>query len=146
LKNPNEKSRVSWDAYFMDIARAVATRATCDRRHVGCVIVKDRRILSTGYNGSMVGAEHCSPGDNHIIRDNHCVRVIHSEINALAQAARFGIAVDGATCYTTTYPCWNCFKTLVNAGIRAFAIGSVYKPDPLVEEHALQANIELRAV
>ena len=85
-------SRASWDEYFMNIARMVASRATCDRKHVGAVLVRDRTILSTGYNGSIRGLRHCSE-EGHMMEDGHCVRTIHAEANAIIQAARNGVRI-----------------------------------------------------
>jgi len=115
------KRRQNWDKYFVEIARQVATRSTCDRRHVGCVIVRDKYVLTTGYNGSLPGEYHCNDvGDlnrGHIVVDGHCVRTIHAETNAILHAAKHGVPLEGATCYTTTKPCWECFKNLVSVGI-----------------------------
>ncbi len=106
----------NWNSYFMDIAEAVSTRATCDRKHVGAVIVKDKRILATGYNGSMVGADHCDDV-GHLMEDNHCIRTVHAEKNAILQCAKYGIACNEATIYINTFPCWNCFQSIINSGI-----------------------------
>ena len=109
-------SKPNLDQYFMDIAKTVATRATCDRAHVGCVLVRDKRILSTGYNGSVSGAkEYDDVG--HLMVDGHCVRTIHAEVNAVITAARHGTSIAGATAYCTLEPCFNCTKVLLNAGI-----------------------------
>ncbi|MBD3336614.1 MAG: deaminase, partial [Candidatus Eisenbacteria bacterium] len=97
--------RASWDEYFMRIALQVATRATCDRRQVGAVIVRDRMILSTGYNGSIRGLPHCDD-IGHIMENNHCVATVHAEANAIIQAAKNGVCVDRGTIYTTASPCW----------------------------------------
>jgi dCMP deaminase len=116
FKEKSKNKRPSWNSYFMKIAEDVSTRATCDRAQCGCILVKDHRILSTGYNGSMPGEEHCDE-IGHLMVEGHCTRTIHSEINAINQAAKFGIAVNGATAYLTQFPCWNCFKSLLSAGI-----------------------------
>ena len=108
--------RASWDDYFMSIAQVVATRSTCPRKYVGSVLVRNRTILSTGYNGSIRGMPHCSDV-GHMMEDGHCVATIHAEANAIIQAARNGVMIDGATIYVTASPCWNCFKQLANAGI-----------------------------
>lgn len=111
-------NRVSWDQYFMQVAHQIATRATCDRRKVGCVLVSpEREILATGYNGSVRGAPHCDDV-GHDMLDGHCVRTVHAEVNAVAQAAARGTAIRGAVAYVTTCTCYSCFKMLVNAGIR----------------------------
>ena len=108
--------RKNWHDYFMDIAKLVATRSTCDRKHVGAVIVRDRVILTTGYNGSIAGAPHCDDV-GHLMIDGHCTRTVHAEMNAIAQAAKNGITIDGADLYVTARPCWNCFRVIANAGI-----------------------------
>src|ERR1700728_2603151 len=89
-------ARTDWDSYFMEIARVVSSRATCDRKHVGAVLVRDRIILSTGYNGSIRGMPHCDEA-GHMMEDGHCVATIHAECNAILQAARTGVSIDGAT-------------------------------------------------
>jgi dCMP deaminase len=120
--------RSSWDQYFMEIAQQVASRATCDRKHVGAVIVRDRTILSTGYNGSIRGTAHC---DNvgHMMEDGHCVQTVHAEVNAVVQAAKNGVAIDNSSIYITCNPCWNCFKAITNAGIKTIIYGEFYR-DP----------------
>ena len=134
--------RKDWDAYFMEIARVVASRATCDRKHVGAVIVRDRTILSTGYNGSIRGLPHCCES-GHMMEDGHCVRTIHAEVNSIIQAAKNGVAIDGATIYTTASPCWPCFKAIANAGIRAIVFGEFYRDDRIFEV-ARTLGIEMR--
>ncbi|KKR46681.1 MAG: hypothetical protein UT82_C0009G0045 [Parcubacteria group bacterium GW2011_GWB1_40_14] len=120
-----KNKRLSWDKYFMEIAKIVAKRSTCDRRNVGAVIVKDKNILSTGYNGSPKGLPHCDEA-GHEMSDGHCVRTIHAEANALIQAAKHGVAVDGAVMYLTDSPCYDCFKMLVNSGIKEVVYGEYY--------------------
>lgn len=133
--------RASWDEYFMAIAKQVATRSTCDRKHVGAVIVRDRTILSTGYNGSIRGLAHCDE-EGHMMEDGHCVRTVHAEANAIAQAARNGVRIDGADIYVTASPCWNCFKLIVNSGIKRICFGEFYR-DERIHQFSLLANIEL---
>ena len=120
--------RLPWDEYFMNIARVVSSRATCDRKHVGAVIVRDRTILSTGYNGSIRGMPHCDEV-GHIMEDGHCVATIHAEMNAIIQAARNGVRIEGASAYVTASPCWNCFKALANAGIQRICFGEFYRDE-----------------
>lgn len=124
-KQNNNSIRPTWDEYFIKTAEMVATRATCDRRHVGAVIVKDKIILSTGYNGAPRGLSHCDDVD-HEISDGHCVRTVHAEANAIIQAARHGIAIEGSMIYLTTSPCYDCFKMIVNAGIRRVVYRDFY--------------------
>lgn len=118
-------ARPSWTRYFLDLARSVSTRATCPRRSVGCVLVRDRQVLATGYNGSMSGAAHCTEAGCLMV-DEHCARTIHAEANAIAQAARSGVRLEGATCYVTTRPCWGCLKLLVNAGVTEVQYDEAY--------------------
>lgn len=118
--------RPSWDAYFLNLIRTIGTRATCDRGRAGCVIVKDKRILATGYAGSPAGTKHCDDVGHeiHLVinednsRSRHCVRTAHAEQNAVANAARFGAALDGATLYCNMTPCYTCAKMIINAGIK----------------------------
>ncbi len=119
-------SRSTWDEYFARIAAEVATRATCPRKHVGAVLVRDRSILATGYNGSVRGMAHCDDAGCLMIQ-GHCARTVHAEINALAQAARHGVRVDGATVYTTAFPCWSCAKALLNAGVARLVYSEPYQ-------------------
>jgi dCMP deaminase len=109
-------SRPDWDQYFLNLAAAAATRATCDRAKVGCVLVRDNRIISTGYNASISGHAHCDDA-GHIIVNNSCIRAAHAEENAVITAAKFGTSIADTTAYTTHFPCWRCFRMLANAGI-----------------------------
>jgi len=134
--------RVSWDEYFMNIAAVAASRSTCPRKYVGAVIVRDRTLLSTGYNGSIRKMPHCSEA-GHMMENDHCVATIHAEANAIIQAAKNGVAIDGSTIYVTASPCWNCFKTIANAGIRRIVYGEFYR-DERIFEVARQLEIELQ--
>ncbi len=125
---PSGRVRVDWHQYFMNIANEVATRSTCDRKHVGAVIVRDKTILSTGYNGSVRGLPHCDDA-GHMMEDGHCVATIHAESNAVIQAARNGVRLEGADIYVTASPCWNCFKMVTNAGIKNIYYGEFYRDD-----------------
>jgi len=133
--------RVGWDRYFMNIARQAATRSTCDRKSVGAVIVRDKTILSTGYNGSIRGMPHCDEV-GHDLENGHCVATIHAEANAIIQAARNGVNISGAEIYTTASPCWNCFKLIANGGIRRIYYGEFYRDEKSIRI-AKQINIEL---
>lgn len=135
--------RKSWTSYFMEITEMVATRSTCDRAFVGCTLVnKDNRIVSTGYNGSVAGNPHCDDV-GHVLRDDHCIATIHAEMNALLYCAKEGISVKGATAYITHFPCLNCTKALIQAGIAKV----VYKHDYRIDDYALELfrknNIEV---
>jgi dCMP deaminase len=125
----------------MNIARQVATRATCERKHVSAVIVRDRTILSTGYNGSIRGLDHCEDVGC-VIEDGHCVSTVHAEANAILQAARNGVAIAGAELYTTASPCWPCFKLIANAGIVRVYYGEFYRDEKSLRV-AREAGIEL---
>jgi dCMP deaminase len=118
-------TRPSWDEYFLDIMRMVGTRSTCDRGRSGAVIVKDNRILSTGYVGAPAGVAHCDDvgHEMHTVthsdgsQSRHCIRTAHAEQNAIVQAARVGVALEGSTLYCNMTPCYTCAKMIVNAGI-----------------------------
>jgi len=124
--------RASWDEYFMAIARVVATRSTCDRKHVGAVIVRDKMILATGYNGSLRGLPHCDE-IGHLMQDGHCVRTVHAEANAIVQAARNGVRVENADIYVTASPCFGCFKLIVNAGLGRIVFGEFYRDERIFQ-------------
>jgi len=134
-------TRVTWNDYFMAIAEQVATRSTCDRKHIGAVIVRDKTILSTGYNGSLRGAPHCDEA-GHDMDNDHCVRTVHAEANAVAQAAKNGVAIDGADLYVTASPCLTCFKLVANCGVKAVYFKEFYR-DQRITEYANQAGIRL---
>lgn len=133
--------RASWDQYFMSIAKVVSSRSTCDRKHVGAVIVRDRTILSTGYNGSIRGMPHCDEV-GHMIEDDHCVATIHAEQNAIIASAKNGVSIDGADIYITASPCWSCFKSIANSGIRRIVYGEFYR-DTRIFEVAARLGMDL---
>jgi dCMP deaminase len=135
------RQRASWDDYFMNIAREVSTRSTCDRKFVGAVIVRDKCILATGYNGSIRGLPHCDE-EGHLMEEGHCVRTVHAEANAIVQAARNGVAIDGASIYVTASPCWGCFRLITNGGITRVAFGEFYR-DHKIFDVAQRLGIEL---
>ncbi len=126
----------------MGIASQAATRSTCPRKHVGAVIVRDRTVLSTGYNGSIRGLPHCEDVGC-VMEDGHCITTVHAEANAILQAAKNGVSIDGAEIYTTASPCWNCFKLIANAGIRRISFGEFYREER-IRETAQKIGIELR--
>jgi dCMP deaminase len=135
------EQRLSWDAYFMSIAQVVASRSTCPRKFVGAVVVRDKTILSTGYNGSIRSMPHCTEV-GHMMENDHCVATIHAEANAIIQAAKNGVMIDGATIYVTASPCWSCFKTIANAGIRRIVYGEFYR-DQRIFDVAGRLGLEL---
>ena len=126
LKDSIKRSgRPEWDEYFLKIAEMVASRSTCDRRQIGAVIVRNKNILSTGYNGASRGLPHCDDAGHEIVA-GHCVRTVHAEANAIIQAARHGAAVEGATVFMTDSPCYDCFKMLVNSGVKEVIYKNFY--------------------
>ena len=137
----DERPRASWDEYFMNIAQQVASRATCDRKHVGAVIVRDKIVLATGYNGSIRGLPHCDE-IGHLMEEGHCVRTVHAEANAIVQAAKNGARIDGAGIYVTASPCWSCYRLIANSGIVRVVFGEFYR-DPRIFETSQQLGIEL---
>ncbi len=136
-----KRSRADWDEYFMNIAHVVASRSTCDRKFVGAVIVRDKTILSTGYNGSVRKLDHCDEA-GHMMENGHCVATIHAEANAIIQAAKNGVCIDGATIYTTASPCWVCFKLIANSGLKRICFGEFYR-DERIFDIAKKLKIEL---
>jgi dCMP deaminase len=133
--------RPDWDSYFLKIAYAVSERSTCDRAFVGCVLVLDKRILTTGFNGSPAGQPHCEE-IGHLMVEGHCVRTIHAEMNAIIQAALHGVSTKGSTCYVTHFPCINCTKALINAGITRLVYSTSYHQDENAVSFLKAANIE----
>jgi len=125
-KEKNKYIRPSWDEYFMNIAELAGTRGTCDRGRSGCIIVRDKRILSTGYVGSPMGLNHCDEIGHEMhtvvsedgITSRHCIRTSHAELNAIANAARLGVGLEGATLYCHMTPCYICAKVIINCGIK----------------------------
>ncbi len=125
-KDQTKTKRPSWDEYFMNLAESVGERGTCDRGRSGCVIVKEKRILTTGYVGSPMGLAHCDEAGHEMHKithsdgteSQHCIRTVHAEQNAMIQAARTGIALEGSTVYCKMVPCYVCAKLIVNAGIK----------------------------
>ncbi len=133
--------RPNWDEYFLKLAMLVSERATCPRMHCGCVLVRNKNIISTGYNGSIPGDEHCED-IGCLIVDNHCVRTVHAEMNALVQAAKYGHPVEGAAAYVTNMPCTTCAKSLVTAGIRRVVVFSDYH-STLATEFFAKAKVQI---
>lgn len=119
--------RPSWDDYFMAVAKIIAARGTCDRLYAGSVLVRDNRIIATGYNGSPAGLPHCNEG-GHLLEDGHCVRTIHGEHNSLLQAAKQGgVTTEGSTMYTKYSPCIHCTKYIIACGVKRVVVGKVYR-------------------
>ncbi len=132
-QNSTKYERPTWDEYFLELVRTVGLRGTCDRGRSGCVIVKDNHILSTGYVGSPSGAQHCDDvgHDIHTVVNNsveskHCVRTSHAEQNAIANAAKIGVALRGATIYCNMTPCYSCAYSIINAGVKRVVCNKDY--------------------
>ncbi|MDD5032365.1 MAG: cytidine/deoxycytidylate deaminase family protein [Patescibacteria group bacterium] len=142
--------RPSWDEYFMEILNVVGRRGTCDRARSGCVIVKDKRIIATGYVGAPVGLKHCDEvghemstvkhEDGHESR--HCIRTTHAEQNAIVMAARFGIKLEGSTMYTKMTPCYACAKMIINAGIKRVVSEEDYHAGERTKEVFTEAGVQ----
>lgn len=143
--------RPTWDEYFMEMAEVTAKRSTCLRRHVGAVIVQDKHIIATGYNGAPRGIEHCGEREGGCLREqlgipsgekHELCRALHAEQNAIIQAATLGQSVEGATIYVTNQPCVICAKMLINAGIEKIIVKEGY-PDELAVEILEEAGIKI---
>ena len=125
----------------MNLATEVATRSTCDRKHVGAVIVRNKNILSTGYNGSIKGLPHCDEVGHEMV-DGHCIRTTHAEANAIVQAAKNGVSIDNSEIFVTASPCYNCFKLIANSGIKVIYYRELYR-DQRITDRAKEVGIEL---
>lgn len=133
--------RPDWDEYFLKLAMLASERATCPRMHCGCILVKDKNVIATGYNGSIPGDDHCEDAGCLIV-DNHCVRTVHAEMNALVQAAKRGNAVEGATAYVTNMSCTTCAKAMIAAGIKRIVIFSDFH-DTLATQFFTKAKVKV---
>lgn len=151
MEHIDKNARPSWDEYFMEIARTVAKRATCDRGKSGCVIVRDRQILVSGYVGSPKGLPHCDDVGHlfkKVIHDddtitNHCMRTVHAEQNAICQAAKLGIALEGATLYCKMTPCRTCAMLIINCGIARVVCEKKYHAGAESEDMFRCAGVDL---
>jgi len=150
----DSKKRPSWDEYFMDLADTVSKRATCDRGASGCVITKDKRILTTGYVGAPVGLPHCDEV-GHIIKEvkhedgeisKHCLRTSHAEMNAIVQAARNGIPIEGSTIYCNMIPCKTCGMAMANAGVKRVVAKKFYHRGKEAIQIFKEANIDFQVL
>jgi len=121
--------RITWDEYFINVADLASVRSPCERLKVGCVLVKNNRLISMGYNGFLAGTDHKS-----IVRDGHEQATIHAEINAITDAAKRGASIDDCVAYVTHYPCLNCYKALASSGIKKVYYKLDYKNDPVLDE------------
>lgn len=154
-KSEDEKcNRPSWDEYFLNLVELVGTRSTCDRGKSGCVIAKEKRILSSGYIGSPVGTKHCDEigHEMHTVRhedgheSRHCIRTAHAEQNAIVNAARFGVALEGATLYCHMTPCYTCAKMIINAGIKRVVCNMDYHAGARSKEIFKEAGVSYELV
>jgi len=149
-----EYRRPTWDEYFMEVANAIAKRATCDRGRSGCVIAKDNQILATGYVGAPAGLPHCDDVGHQMRKmlhedgtiTEHCVRTVHAEQNAICQAAKRGVAIDGATLYCRMTPCRTCAMLIINCGIVRVVAEYRYHDGGESEEMFRMADIKLEYV
>lgn len=147
----SEYKRPSWDEYFISIAELVGSRGTCDRGRSGCVAVKNKRILVTGYVGSPAGLPHCDDVGHEMhkvikedgVESKHCIRTIHAEQNAITQAAKIGIALDGATFYCRMVPCYVCAKLFINCGVKRVVAKKDYHAAKETKRVFREAGIEL---
>ncbi|MGJ9381672.1 ComE operon protein 2 [Salipaludibacillus sp. CF4.18] len=137
--------RISWDQYFMAQSHLLALRSTCTRLMVGATIVRDKRMIAGGYNGSISGGKHCIDDGCYLI-DDHCARTVHAEINAILQCAKFGVPTEGAEIYVTHFPCLNCCKSLIQAGIKKVIYAKEYKNHPFALEMFEQSGVEVEQV
>ncbi|GAD17465.1 ComE operon protein 2 [Lentilactobacillus otakiensis DSM 19908 = JCM 15040] len=137
--------RIKWDQYFMMQAVLLASRSTCERLSVGAVIVRDKRIIAGGYNGSVAGDDHCIDVGCYL-EDGHCVRTIHAEMNAILQCAKFGESTDNAEIYVTDFPCLQCTKMLLQAGITKINYLRNYHNNDYAQKLISLKNIELNKI
>lgn len=138
------RERKSWDQHFIDVARVTAQRSTCPRAPdgVGAVLVRDNRVLATGYVGSIRGAAHCSDAGCLLDKSGSCIRTVHAEINAVLQAAQHGVSIGGSTVYCTMSPCWGCFKALANGGVSRVVFGLEYTETAMQRTLAEELGIQ----
>jgi dCMP deaminase len=146
--------RPSWDEYFIQLAEMVGTRGTCDRGRAGAILVRDKRILATGYVGSPVGTAHCDEvgHEMHTVTQEdgttsrHCIRTAHAELNAITNAARFGVSVDGSTLYCKFLPCYTCAKAIINAGVKRVVALKDYHASRQSKDIFEKANVKLEII
>ena len=143
-KKKKENNRPPWDEYFLEIADLVSTRATCPRLHVGAVLVRERMIVSSGYNGSPRKTDQCDEVGCRLV-NGHCVRTVHAEANAVLQAAHHGISTKGTTLYTNFFPCEHCVMALINAGVERIVYREMYKnlDQPYSRKLLRQAGVKI---
>ena len=147
MARKRKSKRPSWDKYFLQIAELVATRATCPRLHVGAVLVKDRKIISTGYNGAPRKTDQCDEVGCYLV-NNHCARALHAEENAVIAAAYHGVSTNDATLYVRYFPCDRCAKVIINAGVNRVVYEQDYKnsDQSFTREMFKQAGVKLERI
>src|SRR5699024_2185824 len=138
-------TRINWQQYFLAQAKVVSLRSTCTRLEVGAILVRNNRIIASGYNGSVDDSSHCID-DGCLVVNNHCVRTVHAEMNALIQCARFGVATEGTELYVTHFPCLQCAKHIVQAGIGKIYYETDYRNDEIAIQLFEEANIAVEQV
>lgn len=138
-------NRIPWNQYFMSQSLLISTRSSCERLSVGAVVVRDRRVISAGYNGSVSGDLHCSENGCKVI-DGHCVRTVHAEVNAILQCAKFGVMTDGADIYVTHFPCLQCSKVIIQAGIKRLYYLHDYNNNEYAIELLKHSAIQIKKV
>lgn len=139
------EKRVPWDQYFMSQAIVLSQRSTCRRLMVGATLVRDKRIISGGYNGSVSGEKHCMDHGCYM-EDGHCIRTVHAEMNALVQCAKFGVPTEGSVIYVTHFPCLSCTKHLIQAGVKQINYLHDYHNHPYAVELLDQAGVETKQI
>lgn len=150
MENNNKYERPSWDEYFIKMVETVGSRGTCDRGRAGCVITKNNRIVATGYVGAPAGLPHCDEAGHemHTVKhpdgheSRHCIRTTHAEQNAICQAARSGVAVEGGAIYVKMTPCYVCAKMIINAGIKKVVCAEDYHAGDRTKEVFAEAGVE----
>jgi len=136
-----KRKRPSWEEYFKDLVNLTASRSSCERLQVGCIFIKENRIIAQGYNGYIAGCKH-----EMIMKDNHNIATIHAEQNTITDCAKRGVSSDGCSAYITHYPCYNCMKLMVSSGINSIKYINDYKNDELVNKLANEKNIEISKI
>lgn len=137
--------RITWDQFFMAQCHLLALRSTCTRLSVGAIIVRDNRIIAGGYNGSISGGDHCIDHGCYVV-DNHCVRTIHAEMNAVLQCAKYGTPVEGSTIYVTHFPCLQCAKALIQAGVKKIIYATDYRNDEYASTLFAQSGVSVQHI
>lgn len=137
--------RITWDQFFMAQCHLLALRSTCTRLAVGAIIVRDNRIIAGGYNGSISGGDHCIDHGCYVV-DNHCIRTIHAEMNALLQCSKYGIPASNSTLYVTHFPCLQCTKAIIQAGIKNVYYAQDYRNHEYATKLFAQSGVAVQHI